>query len=72
MNQKSLILAAILAATALSIIATPLAVYADESETDTDQSVKQKNVGSGDAEQVNCGQNLIKAGADDNCSRGVN
>jgi hypothetical protein len=67
MNQKSLILAAILAATALSVIATPLAVFADESETDTDQEVYNKNVGSGDAVQNNCGQNLIKAGADDNC-----
>jgi hypothetical protein len=67
MNQKSLILAAILAATALSVIATPLAVFADESETDTDQEVYNKNIGSGDAVQNNCGQNLIKAGADDNC-----
>jgi uncharacterized membrane protein len=67
MNQKSLILAAILAATALSVIATPLAVFADESETDTDQEIKQKNVGSGDAEQNNCAQNLIKAGGDENC-----
>jgi hypothetical protein len=67
MNQKSLILAAILAATAPSVIATPLAVFADESETDTDQEVYNKNIGSGDAVQNNCGQNLIKAGADDNC-----
>jgi uncharacterized membrane protein len=67
MNQKSLILAAILAATALSVVATPLAVFADESETDTDQEVYNKNIGSGDAVQNNCGQNLIKAGADDNC-----
>ena len=40
----------------------PMTVYADESETSTDQSVKQKNVGSGDSLNFNCGQNLIKAG----------
>ena len=72
MNQKSFVIAAILAATALSVIATPLA-YAqlmedsngDTSTTSTDQSVKQKNTGSGDSANFNCGQNLIKAGVDD-------
>jgi hypothetical protein len=76
MNQKSFVIAAILAATtALSVIATPL-VYAqdmgeedpatgDTSETSTDQSVKQKNTGSGDSANYNCGQNLIKAGVDE-------
>jgi hypothetical protein len=69
MNQKSFVIAAILAATALSVIATPLA-YAqvmedpngDTSTTSTDQSVKQKNTGSGESFNSNCGQNLIKAG----------
>jgi hypothetical protein len=76
MNQKSFVIAAILAAaTALSVIATPLA-YAqdtpeedpatgDTSETSTDQSVKQKNTGSGDSANFNCGENLIKAGVED-------
>jgi hypothetical protein len=76
MNQKSFVIAAILAAaTALSVIATPLA-YAqdtpeedpatgDTSETSTDQSVKQKNTGSGDSANFNCGENLIKAGVDE-------
>jgi hypothetical protein len=75
MNQKSFVIAAILAATAFSVIATPLA-YAqdmgeedtrtgDTSETSTDQSVKQKNTGSGDSANYNCGQNLIKAGVDE-------
>jgi hypothetical protein len=76
MNQKSFVIAAILAAaTALSVIATPLA-YAqdtpeedpatgDTSETNTDQSVKQKNTGSGDSANFNCGENLIKAGVDE-------
>jgi hypothetical protein len=76
MNQKSFVIAAILAATALSVIATPL-VYAqdmgeedratgDISTTSTDQHVKQKNTGSGDSANFNCGENLIKAGVGDN------
>ena len=75
MNQKSFVIAAILAATAFSVIATPLAYAQDTSEEDpatgdtsttsTDQSVKQKNTGSGDSANFNCGQNLIKAGVDE-------
>jgi hypothetical protein len=75
MNQKSFVIAAILAATALSVIATPLA-YAqdmpeedpatgDTSTTSTDQNVKQKNTGSGESTNFNCGENLIKAGVED-------
>jgi hypothetical protein len=74
MNQKSFVIAAILAAAALSVIATPLA-YAqymgeedpngDTSATLTGQSVKQKNVGSGESTNFNCGENLIKAGAEE-------
>jgi uncharacterized low-complexity protein len=65
MNQKSFIIAAILAAAALSVIATPLAFAQDTSETTTDQSVKQKNTGSGESTNFNCGQNVLKAGADE-------
>ena len=43
-------------------ITAPIVVYADESDTSTDQSVRQKNTGSGDSANYNCGQNLIKAG----------
>jgi hypothetical protein len=64
MNQKSFIIAAILAAAALSVIATPLA-YADSSATATGQNVQQKNTGSGESTNFNCGQNLIKAGVED-------
>jgi hypothetical protein len=64
MNQKSFVIAAILAATALSVIATPLA-YADSSATVTGQNVQQKNTGSGESVNSNCGQNLIKAGVED-------
>jgi hypothetical protein len=75
MNQKSFALAAILAAAALSVIATPLAFAqvmdgeedpnGDTSTTSTDQSLKQKNTGSGESHNFNCGQNLIKAGVED-------
>jgi hypothetical protein len=68
MNQKSFIMAAILAVTVVTAIATPLA-YADESTTDTDQEIKQKNVGSGRAEQNNCAFNGIDhSDADNNCN----
>ena len=65
MNQKSFVIAAILAATALSVIATPLAYAQDSSATSTDQNVKQKNTGSGESTNFNCGENLIKAGVED-------
>jgi hypothetical protein len=65
MNQKSFIIAAILAAAALSVIATPLAYAQDTSETSTGQDVKQKNVGSGDSVNFNCGQNVLKSGVED-------
>jgi hypothetical protein len=75
MNQKSFVIAAILAAAALSIIASPLAYAQDMAEEDprtgdtsttsTDQSVKQKNTGSGESTNFNCGQNVLKAGVED-------
>ena len=65
MNQKSFVIAAILAAAPLSVIASPLAYAQDTSETSTDQNVKQKNTGSGESFNSNCGQNLIKAGVED-------
>jgi hypothetical protein len=64
MNQSMLTIAAVMAAAALTgiFVTAPALVYADETETSTDQSVKQKNTGSGDSLNFNCGQNLIKAG----------
>jgi hypothetical protein len=66
MNQKTIAMAVVLMATALTAIFTtsPLA-YAggdggDESETSTDQEVKQKNVGSGDSNNNNCAENQIE------------
>jgi hypothetical protein len=66
-----LAIAAIIAAAALTGIfsTTPMAAYAggdgDESETSTDQHVKQKNIGSSDSANFNCGEILIKAGVDE-------
>jgi hypothetical protein len=34
-------------------------IYADESETNTDQGLSQKNAGSGDSTSINCGHNSI-------------
>ena len=65
MNQKSFGIAALLAATALSVISTPLAYAQDTSETSTAQDVKQRNTGSGESVNFNCGENLIKAGVED-------
>ena len=78
MNQKMLTIAAIVTAAALTGIfsTTPMAAYAgggDESETSTDQHVKQKNVGSGDSTNFNCGENLIQAGVRaQDCGNGGN
>jgi hypothetical protein len=76
MNQKSFLIAAIFAAAALYVIATPM--YAsileerngedsngDTSTTSTHQDVKQKNTGSGESTNFNCGENLIKAGTEE-------
>jgi hypothetical protein len=63
MNQRMAAIAAIVTAAALTgILSTaPIVVYADESDTSTNQSIAQKNVGSGDSVNFNCAQNLIKA-----------
>jgi hypothetical protein len=67
MNQKLLAIAVIVTAAAMTGIfsTSPMAAYAsdgDSSETNTDQDLKQKNTGTGDSTNFNCGQNLIKAG----------
>jgi hypothetical protein len=61
MNHKMVTIAAIVTAAALTGIfsTTPMEVYADETETSTDQSLAQKNTGSGDSANFNCGKNLI-------------
>ena len=64
MNQKMLPIGSLLNCSRVdrNLINISSTMYADESETSTDQSVKQKNVGSGDSLNFNCAQNLIKAG----------
>ena len=47
---------------------TPMAAYAgddgDYSGTETEQEIKQKNVGSGDSTNVNCGDNDINSASE--------
>jgi hypothetical protein len=63
--NKSFVLVAVLTAAALTGIfsSAPMAVYAfeggDESETNTEQEIKQKNVGSGESTNNNCALNSI-------------
>jgi hypothetical protein len=90
MNQKTIAIAAVLAAALLAGIfsTTPMAAYAeddydddhdeeekdydrdhdedgykggDESETNTEQKLKQENIGSGQSTNFNCGRNTIDA-----------
>ena len=64
MNQKTIAIAAVLAAAMLTgIFATTQLAFADESETETEQEIKQKNVGSGESTNVNCGDNDINSDA---------
>ena len=54
-------MAAVLAAAMMAgIFATPMA-YADESETSTEQELKQKNIGGGASTNTNCGSNSINS-----------
>ena len=59
MYKKSIAITAVLSSI-LSVVAitTPMA-FADESETETEQELKQSNVGSGNSVNDNCAQNLI-------------
>jgi hypothetical protein len=62
MSQKILPVAAVVAAALLAGIfsTTPLAfAEGDESETNTEQKLAQKNVGSGESTNFNCGENNI-------------
>ena len=67
MNNKILTIAALAAVLVAGIFATtPMAAYAggddgDSSETETEQSIKQKNVGSGASTNVNCADNDINS-----------
>jgi hypothetical protein len=63
--KTMLTIAAILTAAALTgIFSTSAFAYdgGDESETNTEQKLKQKNVGSGESTNFNCGENSIESG----------
>jgi hypothetical protein len=59
--NKAFVLVAVLAAAALTGIfsTNPIAFAQDESETNTEQEIKQKNVGSGESTNNNCALNSI-------------
>jgi hypothetical protein len=65
MNNRILTIAAVLAASLIAGVfaTTPMAAYAggDSSETDTEQKIKQSNVGSGSSTNVNCADQDIGA-----------
>ena len=65
MNNKSVVIIAVLAVSVLSVVAitTPYAYASrgDSSETETEQEQKQNNVGSEESVNDNCGQNLINS-----------
>jgi hypothetical protein len=59
--NKSIVIATVLMAAALTGImsANPIAFAQDESATNTEQEIKQKNVGSGESTNNNCALNSI-------------
>ena len=67
MRTKSLLLTAMLTSVIIAF-STPLLVYAqqDRSETNTDQSLRQENIGSDDSTNTNCAQNSISSSNLDN------
>jgi hypothetical protein len=72
MNNRILTIAAVLAAVLVAgVFATsPMAAYAggddgDSSETDTEQSIKQKNFGSDASTNVNCADQDISGATED-------
>ena len=71
MNNKTLTIAALAAVLVAGIFATtPMAAYAggddgDSSETNTEQSIKQKNSGGDGSTNVNCADNDIGGAIED-------
>jgi hypothetical protein len=60
MNKKLAIATVLMAAALTGILSTsPIAFAQDESETNTEQEIKQKNVGSGESTNNNCALNSI-------------
>ena len=70
MNNNMLTIAALAAVLVAGVFATtPMAAYAgddgDYSGTETEQEIKQKNVGSGESTNVNCADNDINSPSED-------
>ncbi len=64
MNKKPAIATVLMAAALTGILSTsPIAFAQDESETNTEQEIKQKNVGSGESTNNNCALNSIDSAA---------
>jgi hypothetical protein len=64
MNKKLAIATVLMAAALTGILSTsPIAFAQDESETNTEQEIKQKNVGSGESTNNNCALNSIDSAA---------
>ncbi|HYZ59880.1 MAG TPA: hypothetical protein VE544_09520 [Nitrososphaeraceae archaeon] len=63
--NKTLAIATVLMASALTGIfsTNPIAFAQDESETNTEQEIRQKNVGSGESTNNNCALNSIDSAA---------
>jgi hypothetical protein len=60
MNKTLAIVAVLMAAASTGIFSTnPIGFAQDESETNTEQEIKQKNVGSGESINNNCALNSI-------------
>jgi hypothetical protein len=64
MNKKLAIATVLMAAALTGILSTsPIAFAQDESETNTEQEIKQKNIGSGESTNNNCALNSIDSAA---------
>jgi hypothetical protein len=60
MNKELIVASVLMAAAITGILSTNQIAFAqDESETNTDQEIKQKNVGSGESTNNNCALNSI-------------
>ena len=65
MNNKMLTISALAAVLVAGVFATTQLAFADESETKTEQEIKQSNRGSGASTNVNCADNDIDGAAED-------
>jgi hypothetical protein len=71
MNKKLAIATVLMAAALTGIFSTSAYAQGDESETNTEQSIAQKNVGSGESTNNNCGVNSIDSAGPGGMSLGT-